>query len=53
LIKEHLSILVSCAVSMFFVFGCFLLTKLFLERSSETYRPRKNQFADMQWGTGR
>jgi hypothetical protein len=53
LLKEHLSILVSGAVSTLFVFGCLLLTKLFLERSSEAYRPRKNQFADKQWGTGR
>jgi hypothetical protein len=53
LLKEQLSLLVSGAVSMLFVLGCFLLTKLFLERSSATYRPRKNQFADMQWGTGR
>ncbi len=53
LLKEHLSILVSGAVSTLFVLGCFLLTKLFLEKSSATYRPRKNQFADLQWGTGR
>jgi len=53
LLKEQLSLLVSGAFSTLFVLGCFLLTRLFLERSSATYRPRKNQFADMQWGTGR
>ena len=51
-VKKHFPTAANLAVSLLVVFGCFLVTKLLLERSSTTYRPRRNQFAGRQFGVG-
>ena len=50
IVNAKLSVATSLGVSLIVVSGCFLITKGLLERSSSTYRPRKNQFGDRQWG---
>ena len=51
-VKKHFPTAANLAVSLLVVCGCFLLTKMLLERSSTTYRPRRNQFTGRQFGVG-
>ena len=50
--KKFFPLTTSVAVSVFFIFVWFLVTQLLLERSSTTYRPRRNQFGGRQFGLG-
>ncbi len=44
---------ISVTASLLIVLGVFMATKMLLERSSRTYRPRTLQFGGLNWGTRR
>jgi hypothetical protein len=52
-VNNHFSATTTGLISLTMVLGSFLVTRFILEYSSETYRPRTNQFSNWQWGAGR
>ena len=52
-LKGQIPVAMSLIAAPLIIIGSFVAAKLFLERSSTTYRPRTGQFGGWNWGGGR